>query len=71
MAGKVIIYISEADKAKLQRRASADGQSLSGFIRRVVKQLLAQGDPQPLDAGRALPLDADVGREAHRPGAGV
>ena len=69
MPVKVIIYIGQDDKTRLERLAKEEGLALSAVMRGVVKRLLAQdastGKRPVLDAGPAIPLAQEIGREAH------
>lgn len=76
MAEKVVVYLDGEDKKELTRRAKAEGQKLSAFLRVLLRKFLSQGQgerlvPPILDAGPAIPLDQKTGREAHRAGEGV
>ena len=42
MAERIIVYLEQADKIALERRAKADGQKLSALLRVLIKRFLAQ-----------------------------
>ena len=70
---RVSVFLADSTIEKLERLRGVHDQNLSGVIRSIIMEWLQTSAVKglaPLDAGRALPPDAYVGREAHRQGEG-
>ena len=69
---RVIVYLEDSTIEVLKTLGKGLDQNLSGVIRSIIAERLHLGPLRnigrpTLDAGPAIPLDAKVGREAHRP----